>query len=658
MRSPRGLAASVRLVVAATLLAACGSSSAGAGVLSGTLKTSASGCARPLAGAEITLFEATETQPGELGKAVTNKSGRFEITSPTDTSSSIFFVTANLGNGVEFVTILGPDLPPSTTINELTTVAAAWSMAQFYRTGVIAGDGFALQLAAGMNDNIVSSATGESSPVLLSSPNADETNSLRLTRSLANLLAACVNHPLVRRVFFELTRPPGGSTPVNTVQALASLARNPSQNVATIYSFTKLRNAYCPALVRMPDAWTVTVKVNDSGNDAFLFGGPANIVFDAKGYAWVANNVVQGTTKSAKHIMVLKPNGQPADGANGTPTSPISGGGILGVGLGITLDPSGSVWVGNFGWGGDNPTTSGNGSISKISGSGVPLSVPNGYQGGPLRVQGVGTDSAGNLWISSFGNDSVYVFPLGNPEQSSGVQQYKGSQPFGMHVTRTGAAWVTNGGGFDGSYPSSVAKFELNDQGAAERKFLKFVGKALKSLASDSYGNVWVASQGDSKIYGYRPDGTQFGSFSGGGINGPWGVAVDGEDHIWIANFGPLQPGSNFTTGRVSKLCGANPAARPHGKATGAPLSPSTGYTLPSAGSQVLLHDGTPLYGSGGPRSFTPLMRQTGLSIDRAGNLWTVNNWKPNFNTDVRSNPGGDGIVIFVGLAAPPAVPQ
>jgi hypothetical protein len=31
------------------------------------------------------------------------------------------------------------------------------------------------------------------------------------------------------------------------------------------------------------------------------------------------------------------------------------------------------------------------------------------------------------------------------------------------------------------------------------------------------------------------------------------------------------------------------------------------------------------------------------------------NNWKPDFNTNVSSNPGGDGIVIFVGLAAPPS---
>src|SRR5436190_20251840 len=43
------------------------------------------------------------------------------------------------GGGVEFVTILGPNLPASLTVNELTTVAASYSMAQFYRTGVIAG---------------------------------------------------------------------------------------------------------------------------------------------------------------------------------------------------------------------------------------------------------------------------------------------------------------------------------------------------------------------------------------------------------------------------------------------------------------------------------------------------------------------------------------
>jgi hypothetical protein len=48
------------------------------------------------------------------------------------------------------------------------------------------------------------------------------------------------------------------------------------------------------------------------------------------------------------------------------------------------------------------------------------------------------------------------------------------------------------------------------------------------------------------------------------------------------------------------------------------------------------------------------MMRQTAAAIDQAGNLWTLNNWKPDFDIDIRSNPGGDGVVIFVGLAPPP----
>ena len=92
-----------------------------------------------------------------------------------------------------------------------------------------------------------------------------------------------------------------------------------------------------------------------------------------------------------------------------------------------------------------------------------------------------------------------------------------------------------------------------------------------------------------------------------------------------------------------------------------------------SAGQQVLLHDGTPLYSKGTQgnteESYAPIMRLTSVQIDQAGNLWAINNWKPRFNTDIGlfddgslvkdadpndGNPGGDGVVIFVGLAPPP----
>lgn len=625
--------------------------------LNGVLRTGGTASSTPIPNAAVSLFEATNAQPTLVGQATTDASGRFAIAHATRKSSSIFYLRAELGSGVHFVTVLGAELPASATINELTTVAASYAMAQFLRTGVIAGDGFALQLAAGMSDNLVSSATGASSPVMLASPNADQTNSLRSTRSLANLLAACVGNASVTASFFALTTSPGGGSPANTAQAMANLARDPARNVDAIHALTLLSSAYLPRVAAMPDAWTITVKVNATGSDALglSFGGPGNLAFDQRGYAWVTNNVVQGTPYSTWSAVVLKPNGQPADGRQGTPVSPLTGGGLLGTGFGVAVDAKGFAYFGNFGWGGCsycNPTPTTTGSISKFTSSGAAMSQPHGYQGGPLRAQGLVTDVDGNLWISSFGNDSVYVFPKGNPQKAVGFQQEVGSGPFDIALAADGSAWVSNGLGVP---PTSVAKFRLVN-GALVREFRHFVGQGLRGLSVDAHGNAWVASQGDSFVYAFRPDGTQFGQFSGGGMHGPWDTAIDGEENVWVANFGPLQPGSDFS-GRLTKLCGSAHRCPP-GKNVGDPLSPGNGFTVPSAGSEVLLHNGDPLYGPGEPPSFIPMMRQTGLVIDRAGNLWTINNWKPRFDNDAFGNdpnPGGDGIIIFVGIAPPRA---
>lgn len=643
----------VLLAGAAVVLPADGAFSANARLLNGVVQTGGTTFNQPLANVHVTLLEATPTLPTVLGQATTDTSGRFTIPYKKSSSSSIFFVKATIAGGVEFVTVLGPNLPASVTVNELTTVASSYSMSQFYRTGVIAGNSFGLQIAAGMNDNIVASATGEPSAVLLNSPNADQTNSLRSTRSLANLLAACADDPDVTASLFELTTPPGGLPPHNTAEAFANLARDPAQNVDGIYALTLLSNLYSPPLVEIPGAWTVTVKLNDSGSDKFdlLFGGPGNLAFDDRGYAWVTNNTIQGTPNSSRTMMVLKPNGKAADGRNGTPVSPLTGGGLLGGGYGVTIDPHGSAWEGNFGWGDCSdckPSPNENGSVSHFTLSGAPVSQPDGYQGGPVRAMGMASDAEGNIWISSNGTDSVYVFRRGNPHQSVCFQQYEGSQPFDLQLAADGTAWVTNGGGFNGEHPSSVARYALVN-GELQQQFLHFVGDALKALALDSHGNAWVASQRDNLIYQIRPDGTEAGHFNGGGIDGPWGITVDGEDNVWVANFGPLQSG--IFSGRLAKLSGVNP---PPGRKIGDPMSPTNGYNVPTAGSEVLLHNGDPLYGPDSPPSFIPMMRQTSVVIDQAGNVWSLNNWKPDFDIDIASNPGGDGIIIFVGLAPPP----
>src|SRR5947199_1513063 len=140
------------VAMAAMFAATSGVSSANPRSLSGVVQTGGTTSSQPLPNVHVTLLEATSAFPPTLGQAMTDASGRFTIPYRKASSSSIFFVKADIGEGVEFVTVLGSNLPALVTINELTTVAASYSMAQFYRTGVISGNSFGLQIAAGMND--------------------------------------------------------------------------------------------------------------------------------------------------------------------------------------------------------------------------------------------------------------------------------------------------------------------------------------------------------------------------------------------------------------------------------------------------------------------------------------------------------------------------
>lgn len=641
--------------------------------LTGTVQSGGTSISRPLTDVLVTVYGINDLLPFVVGTDTTDSKGNFSIGPSTSTSDSIFYATADIGEHVKLVTIIGPSLLPAITINELTTVAAAFSCAQFTHNGVIGGNAFGLGLAAGMNNNIVSPVTGESSDVLTSTPNADETNSLRSTRALANLLSACVLAAEVEAKaaiakLFDMTTPPDGLPPTDTLQALVNIALNPANNVAAIYTEAQDLDVklYLPTLERIPDAWTIAVKVNDSGNPDLPFGGPGNIAFDDNGYAWITNNVVQGLPTSTNCLIVLQPNGMPADGSNGTPKSPITGGGILGGGFGVTIAPNGNVWVGNFGWGDVNPSAEppGSGSVSELEADGKVRSLPDGYYGGTDRAQSVVADKDGNIWIASFQNDRVVVFPNGEHARSFWFP-VSGNGPkdsFGVAIAEDGSAWVTNSGDLTVHGRSGIGRYAIeviNGEQQLVQLFFRELGHSLKGLSLDSHGNVWLASGGDNAVYLLSPEGELIGKFNGGGVSSPWSVTVDGDDHVWVANFGPMGHGANYTSASVSKLAGTNPGTLPPRHKTGDPISPSTGYTLPSAGCPVLLNSGEPLYGAGSPPSFTPLTRMTNCCIDQAGNVWAVNNWKPNFDIAAApkvGNPGGDGIVIFVGLAKPPRI--
>ena len=119
----------------------------------------------------------------------------------------------------------------------------------------------------------------------------------------------------------------------------------------------------------------------------------------------------------------------------------------------------------------------------------------------------------------------------------------------------------------------------------------------------------------------------------GGGLPGPWAVAVDGNDNIWISNFAmPNSP--------IVQLCGAKTENCPPGMKTGQQISPPTGYV------------------GGG------LQMQTDIAVDPAGNVWAMNNWQDidscfgYANETLSQRCGGQGVVIFYGMAKPVRAPQ
>jgi hypothetical protein len=705
----------ISLIATVILLATPESASAADARLTGTVSSGPGNV--PEAGATITVYRLDfgindpnvySAQPVGNG-AVSDTQGHFEADVPLcnpDACTSMFYAVATFGYDVFLATAIGPTIGPgSIRINEMTTVAMAYAFAQFFvgDSVIITGKQQPVSVAQGFAEELVSPVTGAVSPVITSPPNANQTNTWQELGTLANILVSCTVE--LNAACYELYAATGTDRSAGTMSAVIKIAHHPAVNVDRLFDVADVTELIRPDRVYRPyldeargpradnalfrlDAFTIAIKFNATGrlnadrSEECPFGGPGNLVFDENGYAWIIINTIQGTNKSAYCQVILKPDGRPSDGDSGLSelASPLRGGGILGQGFGVAIDQSKNIWSGNFGWGGDNPKKPGGetaGSVSEYSRQQQRFLSPDiyGFTGNLCKVQGVAADQHGNIWMASWGNDTLEVFPAGQPAAPVDHKQ-SNTAPFGVVIDGDGAGWVTNEG------TSSVAKFTLTSDNRLQRQFdvqvsdpsltpqpsdlpvtpdnpcqtngpvdpAKPASVHPKGLAIDKEGNGWAVASAIDAVSEINTNGSRLGTFSGGGIVGPWGVAVDSQDNIWVANFGgPIQLTQKYG---ISELCGH---AHHNCAITGDAMTPGTGYTLPSGGDQVLLQNGKPLYGGDTTiESFKPLMRMTAVAIDMAGNVWAINNWKPEGIEDtLLANPGGDGVVIFIGLAAP-----
>jgi sugar lactone lactonase YvrE len=635
-------------VTAAAMTAAVIASSAAAGPL-GEVSGRAETARGSLALAEVTLWRAG-TAPGRaraVARGRTDAAGRFRLSLARVSAQDALYLTTRGGRvGISAVpgrfqlaTALGYQRTGVLVLNERTTVATGFAMSQFLVRAKAGGPAPGLPNAAAMVGNLVNPRTGGVSRLMSRPPNGTRTSALATMNTLAGILARCAGDAAVCARLDALASPPGGPPARGTLQAIAGIAARPAANASAIFRLQKNSRAYLPRLRSAPGSWVIGITFAGNGRQ---FRGPGNIAFDAAGNVWTTNNYVPAGDPAlvcpGRALLKLNPY------SPGARVDMYRGGGINGAGFGIGIDPRGDIWVGNFGFTGTKcaekePPPSD--SVSRFSPTGRPLSGPRGYRDGDFRFpQGTVSDRRGTIWIAACGSRSVVRYPGGDntrAEVLTGAADQPMRDPFDVVIDRAGNGWVTSSG------TDQVFAFAPD---GSQLPGSPYSGGGLKKplgIATDARGNQWVANSGvipipcedtaaaATPLTGSRaqPAGTitrvtadgRVSGLSGGGLTVPWGIATDGAGNVWVANFGGR---------RVSHFCGASPGACPPGVRVGAPLSPGAGY------------------------GFDGLQRNTGINIDASGNVWVANNWK---EVPVQSNPGGNGLVAFVGLAPPVAMP-
>jgi len=650
----------------------------------------------PVASSTVTLWAANAGEPKQLAQIKSGSDGQFELlTEETPGADVSLYLVAKGGqatvkNGssdnpaIGLLTVLGNKPPAKIVINEFTTVASVWTNAQFLQGTAIKGNALGLRIAAGNVPNLVDLKTGGLGPVIQDPLNSSQTATLATFNTLANLLTGCITrvHGDACNKLFAVATPPGGVTPTDTLTAAHNIAHNPSHQAQQLFALLDTFYPvpagkhwrpvpFIPYLSFAPGAWTLSLVYAGAGMNSM--GG---IAFDGEGNMWGGDNFLVGAQSTIYNSFG---GGVSEIAPNGKPISPMTfgyrGGGVDGPGFGLAISADDKVWT----------TSLAGMTISAFDRkTGKPLSPETGYNfGGQLgSMQGIITTPNGDVWALDNDKDQIVYLPKGdaakgrilgrtvNGKPVDGTLQVK--TPFHLAVDQQDRIWVTNGGS------NTVTRFPASDPGKAEQ--IK-VGYGPRAVAIDSLGNAWVAntighpdtreklalvedklkSKVENLVDGsaskdaaqiqmwidlvgllvkypggdvsmVRPDGTVLPPFDGGkSIIAPWGIAIDGNDNVWVAN---------ATGHSVTQLCGARPANCPPGTKTGDPISPPGGYI---GGLQNAITD---------------------VAIDPAGNVWVPNNWdlydqgfKKVPDPALATRFGGNGVVVFYGLAKPVRTP-
>ena len=600
-----------------------------------------------IASATVTLYAVGTSGYGTgstllaTATAPTDSGGNYNfgnITCPySNTPTYLLSTGGNAGGGANSKIVLAAASGPcgglataTVNINEVTTVATAYAMAQFFTTNLAAGsDAFGgTAPGSGIYNQGLSYADFYTVPALVSlgsnvrSPALTTATSgtLTITREsaklyhLANIIATCVNSASPSTpctALFGYTNT--ASTPTDTLQAAVQIALYPWKNVASLYDLPSGQSPYV-GLTAVPNDWTLAISYTSTAlglgiNGTTTSQTSSNLDIDETGNIWFPTNssVAHGLASFQPSTMAF--------------TAPVAT--ALQHPQYLTITRQGAIF------GSDTATAQ----IVQSTGTVI---AATGFTG-PIRA-GYGTASLDNLYFTGGGTASAFGSSLFVYNNAAVVAQGTYAAPPNDIASYTSAGLVdaaTSGASTACRYESNVSANLIRTTGQQNVIISNSPAPCYAGgVAFNGYTSVVTTSNNQVCDYGENASlgigiSTPFCITPPLAINAPRALAMDGNFNLWVANSGNASI-STFTD---------------HQHATSSGGETSADYTATS----TLQYIHNAAYGG-------TLVTPYGLAIDRSGNVW-ISNAGCVSTTGTACAPGPFVLSELIGAAAPVATP-
>jgi hypothetical protein len=465
-------------------------------VAAATIEGRVIGGGAPIVNSTVTLWSASAGAPEQLAQTHSSHDGQFTLRFhvPSNSLRILDIIAkggeprAHKGEGtnsrIALLTVLSSKPPAHVMVNELTTVASAFTSARFINGEAISGNPLGLRIAADNAPNLVDPVTGTWGKVLLDPINSTQTTTLATMNTVGALVTASftVADDNWRARFYKAATPTNGSTPANTLEAIAGIAREPWASPKELYALfdeaypqpkdgSRRTAPFLSYLSLTPPDFALSLCF--AGGGMYANG---RFMFDKDGNLWSGQNWMPGSQSGVLRsigggVIKFTPNGTPLS----PPITGFTGMGIDGVGWGtaVALD---KVWASSF-----------NGKILIMDFDGHPLGTESDL---PFKqklqgLMGIGVAANGDVWVADGSDDQLLFFPGGRIKDGKIVKVTGLASPFDVIIDAQNRVWVSN------SQSNTVVRFPADDPSKVETFR---VGISVRALALDQKGNVWVNS--------------------------------------------------------------------------------------------------------------------------------------------------------------------